>query len=85
MRIREFYGSGRSIHRLLPGLENFRAQARSIRIQKYHDFNENWKRWKKQEIWSSLEQTVQTSFLEANPPPPDKEAPSNLQPQEPAE
>jgi CHAD domain-containing protein len=85
MRIREFYGSGRSIHRLLPGLENFRAQARSIRIQKYNDFNENWKRWKKREIWSSLRQTVQTSFLEAKPPPPVQEAPSDTPPQEPAE
>lgn len=84
MRIHKFYGSGRSIHRILPGLESFRAQALSIRNQKFNEFNQNWGRWRKQEIWSSLRQTVQTSFLEANPPPPIPDDAADTPPQEPA-
>ncbi|MHC1784018.1 MAG: CHAD domain-containing protein [Anaerolineaceae bacterium] len=68
-RIRDFYGSDRSIRRLLPGLESFLAQTRSIRGEKYNEFNESWKRWKKEQVWPSLKQTIQTSFLEANPIP----------------
>jgi CHAD domain-containing protein len=74
-RIRGFYGSDRSIRRLLPGLESFLAQTHSIRGQKYLDFNESWKRWKKEEVWLSLKQTIQTSFLEANPPTPASDIP----------
>lgn len=76
IRIRDFYGSDRSIRRLLPGLDSFLAQTRSIRDQKYLDFNESWKRWAKDEVWPSLKQTIQTSFLDANPIPPPADNPS---------
>jgi CHAD domain-containing protein len=74
-RIHDFYGSDRSIRRLLPGLDSFLAQTRSTRGQRYFEFNESWKRWKKEKVWSLLKQTIQTSFLEANPPPANTDIP----------
>jgi CHAD domain-containing protein len=68
--VRDFFGTDRSIRRLLPGLDAFLAQAREIRSQKYDEFNRTWERWKEEDIWSSLRRTIQTSFLDANPPSP---------------
>lgn len=74
-RIRDFYGSNRSISRLVPGLEFFLSQTRAMREQKFLEFNQSWRKWAKDKVWPSLRQTIHTSFLEAAPLPPDVDNP----------
>lgn len=73
-QIQEFYGNTRTVSRLMPGLNVFLADRQTLRSQKYLEFNDSWKRWKNENIWPSLRQIIQTSFLEANLQEP--EAPS---------
>lgn len=65
-RVVAFYGKSAPFNLLLPGLEYFRTARLEERKLTYENFLQDWKSWKKQNVWENLLFTVQkpVSFLE---------------------
>lgn len=57
-RILKFYGHSHSTRYLNPGLEYFHNNRQRVRSRLFNQFQSDWLIWRKQEIWSTLHETV---------------------------
>ncbi len=65
-RIHKFYGHHRPLYRITPGFKYFLENRTKTRDRAYHDFLKVWRKWREQETWLSLRETI----LLAVPPQP---------------
>lgn len=65
-RIHKFYGHHRPLYRITPGIQYFLENRAKNRDRAYHDFLKIWRKWREQETWLSLRETI----LLAVPPQP---------------
>jgi CHAD domain-containing protein len=65
-RIQKFYGHNRPLYRITPGVKYFLENRTTAREKAYRDFLKVWRKWREQEIWLSLRETI----LLAVPPQP---------------
>ncbi len=68
-RILKFYGHSLSARYLTPGLEYFRNNRQRVRNRLFNQFRSDWLQWRKQEIWSTLRETVMSlaPFMDISP------------------
>ena len=57
-RIHKFYGHNRPLYRITPGIEFFLQNRIDIRAAAYKEFLKVWRKWREQEIWLSLRETI---------------------------
>lgn len=65
-RIHKFYGHNRPLYRITPGIQYFLQNRTTTREKALRDFLKVWRKWREQEIWLSLRETI----LLAVPPQP---------------
>lgn len=70
-RIHKFYGHHRPLYRITPGIKYFLDNRTKTRDHSYHDFLKVWRKWREQETWLLLRETI----LLAVPPQPSPPAP----------
>jgi hypothetical protein len=70
-RIQKFYGHNRPLYRITPGIQYFLENRKNARDKAYRDFLKVWRKWREQEIWLSLRETILLAVppLPASPPP----------------
>lgn len=70
-RIQKFYGHNRPLYRITPGINYFLENRKKAREKAYRDFLKIWRKWREQEIWLSLRESILLAVppLPASPPP----------------
>jgi CHAD domain-containing protein len=57
-RIHKFYGHNRPLYRITPGIQYFLGNRTVARDKAYRDFLKIWRKWREQETWLSLRETI---------------------------
>ncbi len=69
-RIQKFYGHNRPLYRITPGIQYFLENRTTAREKAYRDFLKVWRKWREQEIWLSLRETILLAVPPQPAPPP---------------
>ncbi len=77
VRILIFYGSARALGRLKPGLDYFLKNRVEERARIFKNFSHEWSKWRKEETWLSLRETVLMAVPSAEEPGNTLPAPPN--------
>lgn len=76
-RIHKFYGHNRPLYRITPGIQYFQHNRTATREKALRDFLKIWRKWREQEIWLSLRETI---LLAVPPQPTPKTEPPDILP-----
>ena len=64
-----YFGHSNPLHPLLPGFEYFRQNRRDLRDAQYQELRLQWEKWKEENVWNALSETI-ASFTHADLFPP---------------
>ncbi len=71
-----YYGHANPFRPLMPGLAFFQSNRQQERTKKYEEFKRRWEKWKADDLWNQLSQTVAAPvFTNVFPLAPDRPAP----------
>jgi CHAD domain-containing protein len=57
-KVIKYFGNPRPYRRFIPGIQMLQEDRKTNRDLLYNNFLNNWKKWRQEEIWSKLRQTI---------------------------